>query len=62
LPFAANSWNDGRGGCVLFQTGKTIGEVTYEDFGTPDPAQLQAFVTEAVNKVAGKPTTTPTTF
>jgi hypothetical protein len=47
---------------VVFQTGKIIGEVVYEDFGTPDPAQLQAFVTEAVNKVEGKPISTLTTF
>jgi hypothetical protein len=47
---------------VVFQTGKVIGEVVYEDVGTPDAGQRQAFVTEAVNKVEDKPTTTPTTF
>jgi hypothetical protein len=47
---------------VVFQTGKVIGEVVYEDVGTPDSGRLQAFVAEAVNKVEGKPTTTPTTF
>ena len=47
---------------VVFQTGMVIGEVVHEDFGTPDAGPVQAFVTEAVNKVEGKPTTTPTTF
>ena len=47
---------------VVFQTGKVIGEVIYEDLGTPDAGQVQAFVSEAVNKVEGKPTTTLTTF
>jgi hypothetical protein len=47
---------------VAFKVGKYIGDVIYEDLGTPDLNQFQAFVTEAVNKIEGKPTTTPTTF
>jgi hypothetical protein len=47
---------------VLFKTGAYVGVVLYGDLGTPDPDQFQAFVTEAVNKVEGKPTVTPTTF
>jgi len=48
--------------CVLFKVGSVAGLIEYADIGQPDPSQLQAFVTEAVNKVEGKPTTTPTTF
>ncbi len=47
---------------VLFKVGQTFGAVEYEDLGTPDVGQAQAFITEAVNKVEGKPTVTPTTF
>jgi hypothetical protein len=44
---------------VLFKAGSIIGEVLYEELGTPDASQLQAFMTEAVNKIQGKPTVTP---
>ena len=47
---------------VLFRAGQTYGAVEYDDLGTPDPQQAQAFITEAVNKVEGKATVTPTTF
>ncbi len=47
---------------VLFQVGSVSGAVDYEDLGQPDIGEAQAFVTEAVDKVEGKPTTTPTTF
>lgn len=47
---------------VLFKVGSVAGVIEYADIGQPDPSQLQAFVTEAVNKVEGKPTVTPTTF
>jgi hypothetical protein len=47
---------------ILFRSGRTFGAVEYEDLGTPDINQAQAYVAEAVNKVEGKPTTTPTTF
>jgi hypothetical protein len=47
---------------VLFRVGQTFGAVEYEDIGTPDAGQAQAFITEAVNKVEGKPAVTPTTF
>lgn len=47
---------------VLFKVGSVAGVIEYADIGQPDPGQLQAFVTEAVNKVEGKPTVTPTTF
>jgi hypothetical protein len=47
---------------VAFKVGQYIGDVLYEDLGTPDLNQFKAFVTEAVNKIEGKPTTTPTTF
>jgi hypothetical protein len=39
-----------------------VGVIEYADIGQPDPTQLQALVTEAVNKVTGKATVTPTTF
>ena len=47
---------------VIFRAGQTFGVVEYDDIGTPDPQQAQSFITEAVNKVEGKPTVTPTTF
>ncbi len=47
---------------VLFKAGSVAGLVEYADIGQPDPTQLHAFVTEAINKVEGKPTVTPTTF
>ena len=47
---------------VLFRFGQTYGAVEYEDIGSPDITQAQAYVTEAVNKVEGKPTKTPPRF
>jgi len=47
---------------VLFRTGSVAGLIEYADIGQPDSSQLQAFVTEAVNKIEGKPTVTPTTL
>ena len=47
---------------VLFRAGKTFGAIEYEDVGSPDFDQAQAYVSEAVNKVEGKPTVTPTTL
>jgi hypothetical protein len=44
---------------VLFKVGAIIGEVLYEALGTPDTNELQAFMTEAVNKIEGKPTVAP---
>jgi hypothetical protein len=44
---------------VLFKVGPIIGEVLYEALGTPNASQLQAFMTEAVNKIEGKPIVTP---
>jgi hypothetical protein len=45
---------------ILFRVGSLAGLVEYADIGQPDPRQVQAFVTEAVNKIEGKPTVTPT--
>jgi hypothetical protein len=47
---------------ILFQAGPIIGDVVYEDLGTPDTAELQAFVTEAINKIEGKGTIPPRTI
>ncbi len=47
---------------VVFRAGQTFGVIEYEDIGTPDIGQAQTYVTEAVNKVEGKSTVTPTTF
>jgi hypothetical protein len=47
---------------VLFRLGAIAGLLEYADVGQPDPSQLQAFVIEAVNKIEGKPTVTPTTI
>jgi hypothetical protein len=44
---------------ILFQVGSVLGDVVYEDF-SPDPDQVQAFVTEAIRKIEGKATTVPT--
>jgi hypothetical protein len=42
---------------VLFKVGSVVGDVVYADLGSPDAATVQAFVTEAVNKIQGKPAT-----
>jgi hypothetical protein len=47
---------------VIIDTGKDIVAVALGDVGTVDTDLLQGFVTEAINKIEGKPTTTPTTF
>jgi hypothetical protein len=47
---------------LFFQIGQLIGEVEYTDLGSPDPDQFQAYVTEAISKIEGKATVTPTTF
>jgi hypothetical protein len=47
---------------VVFEAGPYVGALLYEDIGTPDPGQAEAFVMEAVAKIEGKPTVTPTTF
>ena len=47
---------------LLFRTGSIEGVVVYGDIGSPDSSQFQAFATEAINKVEGKPFAVPTTF
>lgn len=47
---------------VLFQVGSIVGAVGYGDIGRPDTSQFQAFVTEAIDKIEGKPVTVPTTY
>jgi hypothetical protein len=50
---------------TVFQIGKIVASFGYAAIGTPDPNQVRAFLTEAVDKVEGKtvvpPTSTPTT-
>jgi hypothetical protein len=46
---------------VLFKAGQFDTELVYEDY-SPDVSTVQAFATEALNKIEGKPTVTPTTF
>jgi len=43
---------------VLFRVGSIDGQLTYLDF-SPDPSTFQAFATEAVNKIEGKPFKAP---
>jgi hypothetical protein len=48
---------------VVFEAPQGIfGFIGYESLGRPDPTTVLDFVTEAVDKVEGKPTSTPTTF
>jgi hypothetical protein len=47
---------------ALFRSGSVVGLVEYADIGQPDPDQFQGFVNEAVAKVQGKLTVTPTTL
>ena len=48
---------------VVFEAPQGIfGFMGYESLGRPDPTTVLDYVTEAVNKVEGKPTLTPTTF
>jgi hypothetical protein len=44
---------------VLFRVGQIDGELGYGDI-SPDTATVQAFATEAVNKIEGKSVTPPT--
>jgi hypothetical protein len=44
---------------LYFRVGKVDGSFTYEDF-SPDADTVQAFATAAVDKIQGKPVTTPT--
>jgi hypothetical protein len=47
---------------VVFEVPQGIfGFMGYESLGRPDPTTVVDYVTEAVNKVEGKPTLTPTT-
>ena len=46
---------------ILFRVGTIAGLIEYADF-SPDTDQVKAFVTEAVNKIEGKPAVTPTTL
>ena len=45
------------GNIVLFKVDGITGAVVYADIGTPDISQTEAFVTEAVDKIEGKPVT-----
>jgi hypothetical protein len=36
---------------VLFRVGSVVGVLEYGEIGQPDPSQLKAFVSEAVNKI-----------
>ena len=38
---------------VLFRVDKVLGDIVYEDIGSPDTSTLEGFVTKAVNKIAG---------
>lgn len=49
------------GNIVLFKADGITGAVVYADIGTPDITQTEAFVTEAVDKIEGKPVTVPNT-
>ena len=46
---------------VLFEQGEVLGDVVYEDVTQPDPNQVQATVSVAVDKIEGKVTTVPGT-
>ena len=43
---------------VIFEVGQYGGAIGDEDIGQPDATQLQGFVTEAINKIEGKPDAT----
>lgn len=45
---------------VLFRVGQIDGDIGYEDY-SPDAATVQAFATEAIDKIEGKAATPPTT-
>jgi hypothetical protein len=47
---------------VAFRAGSDVASVVYETLSTPDSSIVEAFVNEAVDKIEGKPTTTPTTL
>ena len=44
---------------IYFRVGKVDGSFTYEDF-SPDASTVQTYVAAAVEKIRGKPVTTPT--
>ena len=46
---------------VVLRAGAYIAAILLGDVGTADTKLLEGFVTEAVNKIEGKPTTPPTT-
>jgi hypothetical protein len=43
-----------------FRVGSIVGAVGYGDIGQPDISQFGAFVTEAIDKIEGKPVPVPT--
>jgi hypothetical protein len=45
---------------VVFKVGNIDGDIAYEDLGSPDASTVEDFVTAAINKIQGKPVTTPT--
>jgi hypothetical protein len=47
------------GNIVLFKVDGITGAVVYANIGTPNITQTEAFVTEAVAKIEGKPVTVP---
>ena len=60
--FTSQGINVGADFVIFRNSPSIVGLILYEDLGQPDPSSLQAYVTEAVDKVEGKPTTTPTTL
>jgi hypothetical protein len=45
---------------VVFETGRYVCAVLYENIGVPDLGQARAFVNEAVSRLEGKPVVVPT--
>jgi hypothetical protein len=39
---------------VMFRVGKVLGDITYEDLGTPDASTVQGFADQAASKVEAK--------
>ena len=44
---------------VVFKAGSVVGDIGYEDIGSPDTDMLQQFATEAVDKIEDKAVTPP---
>jgi hypothetical protein len=44
---------------VMFQVGIYEAAVGYANVGSPEVAQVEAFTTEAINKLEGKPVSAP---